>query len=236
MRGTRSNTAMQRTLVALRPSTPPRTVACLHPTQVQLQASTGLRHRRRAEALPGRVRPTAHPFHPSHRTLGLTHLRFEAMLTAARQSANPFDFALVCLLGLLGLRIFETVGADIDDLGEEHRHRVLRICGKGGRVVLVPLPPAVSRAVDRAGGDRTAGPPAPEQPRRSDGPARRHPAATSPRTDAGVDLRDVQIAARHADPRTTRSVEAPSRRRQSAHRGRDRVPVALRNATAGNPR
>ena len=63
------------------------------------------------------------------------------MLTAARESNNPFDFALVCLLGLLGLRIFETVGADIGDLGEEHGHRVLRVCGKGGKVVLVPLRP-----------------------------------------------------------------------------------------------
>ena len=95
---------------------------------------------------------------PESPTLGLTHLQFEAMLTAARQSTNPFDFALVCLLGLLGLRIFETVGADIDDLGEEHGHRVLRVRGKGGKVVLVPLPPAVSRAVDRAAGERSTGP------------------------------------------------------------------------------
>ena len=29
------------------------------------------------------------------------------------------------------------------------------------------------------------------------------PTAASGRLDAGVDLRDVQIAARHADPRTT---------------------------------
>jgi integrase/recombinase XerD len=71
---------------------------------------------------------------------------------------HPFDFALVCMLGLLGLRIFEMVGADIDDLGEEHGHRVLRVTGNGGRVVLVPLPPAVGRAVDRAAADRTAGP------------------------------------------------------------------------------
>ncbi|MDQ6648819.1 MAG: hypothetical protein M3Z02_01670 [Actinomycetota bacterium] len=70
-------------------------------------------------------RPSVPPESP---TLGLTHLQFEAMLTAARESENPFDFALVCLLGLLGLRIFETVGADIDDLGEEHGHRVL-LCG-----------------------------------------------------------------------------------------------------------
>jgi site-specific recombinase XerD len=70
---------------------------------------------------------------PESPTLGLTHLQFEAMLTAARVSTNPYDFALICLLGLLGLRIFEAVGADIDDLGEEHGHRVLRARGKGGR-------------------------------------------------------------------------------------------------------
>ena len=81
---------------------------------------------------------------PESPTLGLTHLQFEAMLTAARESVNPFDFALVCLLGLLGLRIFEAVGADIDDIGEEHGHQVLRVRGKGGKVVLVPLPPAVA--------------------------------------------------------------------------------------------
>jgi integrase len=54
------------------------------------------------------------------------------------------DFALVALLGLLGLRIFEACGADIADLGEEHGHRVLRVRGKGGKVVLIPLPPAVA--------------------------------------------------------------------------------------------
>ncbi len=35
------------------------------------------------------------------------------------------------LYGLLGLRIFEATGADIADVGEEHGHRVLRVCGKG---------------------------------------------------------------------------------------------------------
>ncbi len=70
---------------------------------------------------------------PESATLGLTHLQFEAMLTAARESTNHFDFALVCQLDLLGLRIFETVAANIDDLGEEHGHRVLRVRGKGGK-------------------------------------------------------------------------------------------------------
>ena len=43
-------------------------------------------------------------------TLGFTHLQFEALLTAARESPNPCDFALVAMLGLLGLRIFEATG------------------------------------------------------------------------------------------------------------------------------
>ena len=91
-------------------------------------------------------------------TLGFTHLQFEALLTAARQSPNPYDFALVAMLGLLGLRIFEATSADIADLGDEHGHRVLRVCGKGTKIVLVPLPPAVSRALDQATGTRTRGP------------------------------------------------------------------------------
>jgi site-specific recombinase XerD len=91
-------------------------------------------------------------------TLGFTHLQFEALLTAARESSNQYDFALVAMLGLLGLRIFEASGSAIADLGEEHGHRVLRVCGKGTKVVLVPLPPAVGRAIDQAIGSRTRGP------------------------------------------------------------------------------
>jgi integrase/recombinase XerD len=129
------------------------------------------------------------------------------------------------MLGLLGLRIFEATGADIADLGEEHGHRVLRVCGKGTKIVLLPLPPAVGRA-DQAIGSRTRGPILPSsRGARMDRHAAtrrlRHLAEVAgvritrphphmlPHTyvttmlDAGVDLRDVQIAARHADPRTT---------------------------------
>jgi integrase/recombinase XerD len=90
-------------------------------------------------------------------TLGFTHLQFEALLTAARESLNASDFALVTMLGLLGLRIFEATGTNISDLGEEHGHRVLRVCGKGAKIVLIPLPPAVGRAIDRAIGGRASG-------------------------------------------------------------------------------
>ena len=159
-------------------------------------------------------------------TLGFTHLQFEALLTAARESANPYDFALVAMLGLLGLRIFEATSADIADLGEEHGHRVLHVCGKGTKVVLVPLPPAVARAIDRAAGCRAGGPillttrgsrmdrhaatrrlhhlaeTAGIQIARAHPHMLRHTYVTT-MLDAGADLRDVQIAARHADPRTT---------------------------------
>jgi integrase/recombinase XerD len=165
-------------------------------------------------------RPNVPPESP---TLGLTHLQFEAMLTAARESNNPNDFALVAMLGLLGLRIFEATGADIIDLGEEHGHRVLKVHGKGDRIVLVPLPPAVGRALDRAVAGRTEGPLLRNQRGvRMDRHAatlrlrhladiggvriaRMHPhllrhTFVTTMLDAGVDLRDVQIAARHADP------------------------------------
>jgi integrase/recombinase XerD len=159
-------------------------------------------------------------------TLGLSHLQFEALLAAARHSPNVYDFALVAMLGLLGLRVFEATGSDIADLGEEHGHRVLRVVGKGERVTLVPLPPAVGRAIDRAIADRMSGPillnrrrarmdrhAATRRLRRLAEAAvvrmpRLHPhmlrhTFVTTMLDAGVDLRDVQIAARHADPRTT---------------------------------
>ena len=168
-------------------------------------------------------RPNVPPESP---TLGLTHLQFEAILTAARESINDNDFALVAMLGLLGLRIFEATGADVENLGEEHGHRVLRVHGKGDKVVLVPLPPAVARAVDRAIKGRATGPilltcrgtrmdrhSATRRLHRLAEVAgvrlpRMHPhmlrhTFVTTMLDAGVDLRDVQIAARHADPRTT---------------------------------
>jgi integrase/recombinase XerD len=168
-------------------------------------------------------RPSVPPESP---TLGFTHLQFEALLTAARESPNPCDFVLVAMLGLLGLRIFEATASGITDLGEEHGHRVLRVCGKGTEVVLVPLPPAVGRATDRAIGTRTSGPillnsrgarmdrhAATRTLRRLADTAgvritRPHPhmlrhTFVTTMLDAGVNLRDVRIAARHADPRTT---------------------------------
>jgi integrase/recombinase XerD len=159
-------------------------------------------------------------------TLGLSHLQFETMIVTARTSTIPLDFALVAMLGLLGLRVFEACGASIDDLGEEHGHHVLRVLGKDTKRALIPLPPAVGRAIDRAVGDRMHGPvllnrngarldrhAATRRLRRLANTAGgrmprtyrhmlRHPYVTT-MLDAGVSLRDVQIAARHANPKTT---------------------------------
>jgi hypothetical protein len=88
-------------------------------------------------------------------TLGLSHLQFEAMLVAARQSTHASDFALVCFRGLLGLWIFEACGADIADLGEEHGHRVLRVVGKcstGPDDGWTATPPGVGDDLPGAGG------------------------------------------------------------------------------------
>ncbi|WP_246656263.1 tyrosine-type recombinase/integrase [Dactylosporangium vinaceum] len=85
-----------------------------------------------------------------------------------------------------------------------------------------PLPPTVARAIERAVGDRTEGPILRNM---RDGRMDRHAATRRLRhlaaaagirmprmlrhtfvttmLDAGVSLRDVQIAARHADSRTT---------------------------------
>src|SRR4051812_34403205 len=100
-------------------------------------------------------RPTVPPESP---TLGLGHLQFEALIATARLSTNVNDFALIAMLGLLGLRIFEACGANVADLGEEHGHRVLKIRGKGDKTVLIPLPPAVARAIDHATEGRDQGP------------------------------------------------------------------------------
>jgi integrase len=83
------------------------------------------------------------------------------------------------MLGLFGLRIFEATAANIADLGEQHGHRVLRVCGKGTKVVLIPLPPAACRRASHRPGHRRPYQrvdPA-QQPWRQDGPPTPPPAA-----------------------------------------------------------
>lgn len=64
------------------------------------------------------------------------------------------------LLLELGLRVSEAVGADIEDLGEQGRHRVLHPKGNGQRTKasVAPLNPAVAHAVDEARAGCSQGP------------------------------------------------------------------------------
>jgi integrase/recombinase XerD len=102
---------------------------------------------------------------------------------------------------------------------------VLSVLGKGEKKDSVPLAPAVHRAIERAVGDRMTGPILLNQSatRWTAGAGaalkriakvggvkttRMHPhmlrhTFVTTMLDAGVDIRDAQIAARHADPRTT---------------------------------
>jgi integrase/recombinase XerD len=124
------------------------------------------------------------------------------------------------------LRVSEACAADVVDLGVERAHRVLAVVSKGGQRTLVPLAPRTVRAVDAALGGRTHGPllVSNNGDRRDRHDAARIVARLARRArlakhitphslrhtmvtlalDAGVSLRDVQDAARHADPRTTR--------------------------------
>ena len=141
------------------------------------------------------------------------------------QMGSKRDAALCMLLGLNGLRISEALNADVEDMRYDRNHRLLHITGKGRKEADVPLAPPTYRSIiayldGRASGPIFLG----AEGARMD----RHAAARiitrvgkkagidkhlSPHSmrhafitaalDAGVPLRDVQLAARHADPRTT---------------------------------
>jgi hypothetical protein len=114
------------------------------------------------------------------------------MLTAAREYANPNDFALVAMLGRLGLRIFEATGTPSTApwTAEIPGRSCATPAGRGWTATPRPAGCATSQ---RQAGVRL--------PRMHPHMLRHTFVATM--LDAGVDLRDVQIAARHADPRTT---------------------------------
>ena len=128
------------------------------------------------------------------------------------------------MLGLLGLRISEACHADIDFLGTERGHRTLHVIGKGNKPALIPLGagrphpgPGRRRPQQRAAAadpqptpDGAATPPPGSCAGSPNGPASPTGSAATPcgtlrvtaALDAGVPLRNVQIAARHADPTT----------------------------------
>jgi integrase/recombinase XerD len=88
------------------------------------------------------------PWEGQRRTF-LHPLEFAAVLSAARAS-DPNDHALICLLGMIGLRVSEACGASITDIRYESGYEILHVIGKGSKPDDIPLPIPVLRAVREA--------------------------------------------------------------------------------------
>jgi integrase/recombinase XerD len=185
-------------------------------------------------------RPTVYPSD----TPGMDRAALGTFLFTAER-CNHAHAALAVLLGLNGLRVSEACATNVGDLAFERGHRTLRIVGKGNKPATIPLVPRTARSIDLAIGERNEGPIL----RRVDGErldrrtAHRSVRAIGRRAglgivhphmlraafimaalDAGVPLRDVQVAARHADPRTTTIYD---RRRENFDRHAAYVVVAF---------
>ncbi|MGA8045657.1 MAG: tyrosine-type recombinase/integrase [Dermatophilaceae bacterium] len=160
------------------------------------------------------------------RTHGLDRLELIRFLQVA-QTITVHHGALAFLLGINALRASEAAAVRIEDYAETMRgHRVLHLVGKGNKPATMPVTVPVLRVLEACRGQRASGPlilrpltgnpidrrdayrmvariaKAAGIPRHISPHSLRHAAITNA-LDAGVPLRDAQILARHADPRTT---------------------------------
>jgi integrase len=166
------------------------------------------------------------------RTQGLDRLELIRFIQVA-QTITVHHGALGYLLGINALRASEAAAVRIEDYQETLRgHRVLHLVVKGSKPATMPITVPVLRALDACRGERTSGPlilrprtgkPIDRRdvyrmvrriaktagiPRHISPHSLRHAAITNA-LDAGVPLRDAQILARHADPRTTEHYDRP---------------------------
>lgn len=169
-------------------------------------------------------RPKIH--HDGSRTQGLDRLELIRFLQVA-QTITVHHGALAYLLGINALRASEAAAVRIEDYRETLRgHRVLHLVGKGNKPATMPITVPVLRVLEACRGERTTGPlvlrpnsgnpidrrdayrmvvriaKVAKIPRHISPHSLRHAAITNA-LDAGVPLRDAQILARHADPRTS---------------------------------
>ena len=166
-------------------------------------------------------------------TKGLTAEQARALLDAieGEDLTAIRDRAMIELALRTGLRRAEIVGADRADLGEERGHHVLTVTGKGGERQTVKVPVPAARALRTYLDAREDDCPALFVSHAHDGSAgmrlstkavyrriQRHAEAAgleeiTPHSlrhafvtlalDGGATVRQVQAAARHADPKTT---------------------------------
>ena len=160
------------------------------------------------------------------RTQGLDRLELIRFLQVA-QTISVHHGALAFLLGINALRASEAAAVHIEHYADTLRgHRVLHLVGKGNKPATMPVTVPVLRVLEACRGQRTSGPlvlrpvsgkpidrrdayrmvtriaKTAKIPRHISPHSLRHAAITNA-LDAGVPLRDAQILARHADPRTT---------------------------------
>ena len=160
------------------------------------------------------------------RTQGLDRLELIRFLRVA-QTLTVHHGDLAYLLGINALRASEAAAVRIEDYADTLRgHWVLQLVGKGNKPPTMPVTVPVLRALEACRGIRTSGQlvlrpvsgrPIDRRdvyrmvariaktaaiPRHVSPHSFRHAAITNA-LDAGVPLRDAQILARHADPRTT---------------------------------
>ncbi|MEO3936758.1 tyrosine-type recombinase/integrase [Dermatophilaceae bacterium Soc4.6] len=160
------------------------------------------------------------------RTHGLDRLELIRFLQVA-PTLTVHHGALAYLLGINALRASEAAAVRIEDYADTLRgYRVLHLVGKGNKPATMPVTVPVLRVLEACRGQRTTGPlilrplsgrpvdrrdvyrmvtriaTAAGIPRHISPHSLRHAAITNA-LDAGVPLRDAQILARHADPRTT---------------------------------
>ncbi|MDQ3475890.1 MAG: tyrosine-type recombinase/integrase [Actinomycetota bacterium] len=160
------------------------------------------------------------------RTQGLDRLELIRFLQVA-QTISVHHGALAYLLGINALLASKAAeGSDRGDRETLRGHRVLHLVGKGSKPATMPVTVPVLRVLEACRGERTEGPlvlrsvsgkpidrhdcyrmviriaKVARIPRHISPHSLRHAAKTNA-LDAGVPLRDAQILARHADPRTT---------------------------------
>jgi integrase/recombinase XerD len=170
----------------------------------------------------------------------LTPLEFAAVLHMSRRRAK--DHLLVGLLGMMGLRISEATQLDVESLGVDGGYETIHFIGKGAKPATMPLPVPVVRAVHAVVGDRTTGPLLTTRTGERMDRACAARILTRLGRDAGLEkritphalrrsfitcgllsgvpLRDMQAAARHADPKQTVAYDrmANGYDRHAAHR------------------
>lgn len=94
--------------------------------------------------------------HKKQRRTWFTTLDFSAVLKQAMK--DPLDYAVITLMGFVGLRVNELCQLNVTDLHRQIGQVQIHFVGKGGNFYKLNLPLAVVQAIDRYLDGRTEGP------------------------------------------------------------------------------